>query len=94
MIAYNDRSVILGNEYNKKVMSVNGIFYPVILDKGKVVGTWKRAFEKEAALIRPAFFKTSDKINGPNLKTSAKAYGNFLQMQVKILNDINKKPRD
>ena len=40
IIAYSDRSMLIPSSVSKEVMSINGIFRPVILVNGSVQGTW------------------------------------------------------
>ena len=47
---------MLSLDHHKKVLSSNGIFYPVIVVNGQVVGTWKRSFHKESVIVQPVFF--------------------------------------
>ena len=41
LIAYRDRSLVLHPNHNEKAFTKNGIFYPVVLYHGRVVGNWK-----------------------------------------------------
>ncbi|MDR0507509.1 MAG: winged helix DNA-binding domain-containing protein [Dysgonamonadaceae bacterium] len=57
IIAYRDRSPILLPEHQSKAISSNGIFRPVILVNGQVVGLWKKTSQKKTPLIFD-FFET------------------------------------
>jgi hypothetical protein len=41
-IAYSDRSAALDAKLSKVAMTINGIFHPLLVIDGKVVGIWKR----------------------------------------------------
>ncbi len=41
LVSYRDRSAALDDNNKRKVITVNGIFRPVITVKGSVMGTWK-----------------------------------------------------
>ena len=56
IISYKDRTAMLSLDHHKKVLSSNGIFYPVIVVNGQVVGTWKRSFHNESVIVQAAFF--------------------------------------
>jgi|SRR6185312_9241971 len=51
LIGYKDRSHSLDPAFATGVLSSNGIFNPVILEKGKTVGTWKRREQRSGLLI-------------------------------------------
>lgn len=51
VIAYRDRSALLDPAYSKQVISKNGIFYPIMLENGQVIGTWKRRFKIDRVVI-------------------------------------------
>lgn len=57
IISYKDRSAVLSFEKNKKAVSGNGIFRPVIVVRGEVIGIWKRTEKKANVLIEIEFFK-------------------------------------
>lgn len=40
IIAYSDRSMLIPSSISKEIISINGIFRPVVLVDGKVQGTW------------------------------------------------------
>jgi hypothetical protein len=56
LIAYNDRSASLSHVDNWKVISGNGIFYPLILHDGNVIGTWRRNLKKDKVVICKKIF--------------------------------------
>lgn len=50
-LGYRDRSAFLDPTYNKNVISSNGIFHPIIVINGKIIGTWERTIKKNKILI-------------------------------------------
>ncbi len=60
LICYRDRSAMLPGNVNKKAVSDNGIFYPIIVESGQVKGTWSRSLKKDSFLVTLKFFG-----NGP-----------------------------
>ena len=62
LVAYKDRAAALGTlEFSQIVSAGNGIFSPVIVVDGRVVGTWKRTLKKDAVSIETSlFFQLSD----------------------------------
>ncbi len=51
VIAYRYRSTLLDPVYSRQVISKNGIFYPVMVKNGQVIGTWKRTFKKDQVVV-------------------------------------------
>ena len=61
LVAYKDRSDAVQDQYVRKVMGAgNGIFSPVVVVKGKVVGTWKREFKKDGVKVTVTNFVKQD----------------------------------
>ena len=61
LISYKDRSASLPASLNKKTVSNNGIFWPIIVMDGQVTGLWKRTQKKDRILIEANFFKPPSK---------------------------------
>jgi hypothetical protein len=51
IIAYRDRSAVLPSENFSKAVSSNGIFRPVIVVNGQVIGLWKKSTGKKQAVL-------------------------------------------
>ena len=57
LISYRDRTASLPPEINAKAVSNNGIFRPVILVNGKVIGIWKRTIKGKLIQFETEFFQ-------------------------------------
>jgi hypothetical protein len=77
-VAYKDRSAILDPAHAKEVNYGYGILSPVIVADGRVVGTWKRAFEKGAVHITPSLFT---KFNAAATRAFDEAAGRYRKFQ-------------
>lgn len=88
LISYKDRSASLSQVHNRKTISNNGIFRPVIVVNGQVGGTWKKIREKRKLIIQADFFKPPSGSVWHHLKKMAHRYGQFCGMDV-ILSDGN-----
>jgi hypothetical protein len=55
LISYKDRSAVLPRSHYSKAFSNNGLFYPVIMHRGKIVGNWKRPSKTQK--IETSFFE-------------------------------------
>ena len=79
LISYTDRSASISKVDNPKAISNNGIFRPVIIESGQVIGIWKRTIKKETVSIETEFFIPY----GPSMKLhfedAAKQYVKFLR---------------
>ncbi len=51
LVSYKDRTAAIDPAFNSYAITINGIFKPIIVANGKVIGTWKRTFTKEAVQI-------------------------------------------
>lgn len=77
-VAYKDRSAVLSPENAKLASTGNGIFNPIIVINGQVVGVWKRELKKGTVTITPNFFAKLSKAETKDLASAANRYGNFL----------------
>lgn len=46
-LGYGDRSPVADVAHHGRLFTVNGVFFPLVVDDGVVAGTWKRAFKKD-----------------------------------------------
>lgn len=56
LISYKTREASILNEHQSKAFTNNGIFKPVIVKNGKVIGIWKRIAKKDHTKIETEFF--------------------------------------
>ncbi len=75
-VAYKDRSAVL--DAARAENHGHGILSPVIVSDGQVVGTWKRAFEKDAVVITPSPFR---KFNEAETRAFREAAGRYRKFQ-------------
>ena len=52
-LGYKDRSLVAERESQNKLFTTNGIFFPLILQNGGVIGSWKHEYKKDRVIIRP-----------------------------------------
>lgn len=84
LIAYKDRSASISNESAKHAFTNNGIFRPIIVMDGKVIGTWKRSARKETLTVEAFLLqKTSQKVQR-DLAKAARCYSDFMEMKLKF----------
>jgi hypothetical protein len=55
-ISYKDRSACLALKNTTRAISINGIFRPIIVFNGQVIGLWKRAVKKNTVVVESQLF--------------------------------------
>jgi Winged helix DNA-binding domain len=78
LVSYKDRSASMSPDLAKKAFTVNGIFKPVILFKGKAIGLWKRTIKKDKVLIEADFVHPPDAQQQALLTQLCEQYATFL----------------
>jgi len=84
LISYADRSAALASVHNKKAISVNGIFRPVIVVNGRVEGLWKRNTVGDLIKIETSHFQLHDPATRQGIEDEAARYGHFLGKRVEL----------
>lgn len=77
-IGYKDRSTLIDMQFAKKVMTINGIFNPIMVSNGQITGTWKRTFKKDSVAIVTDPFKPLKKAALKAFEPAAQQYADFL----------------
>ena len=84
LISYKDRSASLSSAHNKKAVSSNGIFYPVIVVNGLVTGLWKRLIKKNKVIIEPVFYQQHNKTIKNLIEKKAYTFGHFINKETEV----------
>jgi hypothetical protein len=84
IIGYRDRSASLSLTDNPKSVSSNGIFYPVIVFNGQVIGTWKRTFKKERMIVEVINFHSLNSSIHDMIIVKANEFGLFINKKTDI----------
>lgn len=84
LIAYKTREASIFPEHQSKVFTNNGIFKPIILENGKVIGTWKRAIKKNYTKIETQFFNTIENDKKTVLFDRIGSFENYLESNIVI----------
>ena len=82
IISYRDRSASLTSENHKKAISRNGLFWPIIVVNGKVVGLWKRTIKKDNVNIEINFFQPASKHVTQQVEKQKLALSYFLRKEI------------
>jgi len=84
LISYKNRKVLFPLENHRKAISENGIFRPVIVINGLVVGLWKRIIKKDKVIIETEFFQPVNNATLSLIKKSADKFGLFLNKEIEV----------
>lgn len=79
LISYKDRTSVLDLQHHPKAFSNNGIFHPVILYRGKIVGNWTKSIRKGQLKIETSFFDKNIRINKKQIARAEDKYFNFVR---------------
>lgn len=84
LISYKTREASFLVAHQSKVFTNNGIFKPIILENGKVIGIWKRTFKKDHVKIETEFFNETEMNKKEILFEGIKAFENYLETKIVI----------
>ena len=84
LISYKSREISILSEHQSKAFTNNGIFKPVILENGKVIGTWKRTIKKNLNKIETHFFNVTEKDKRTAIFEGIKSFENYLETKIII----------
>jgi hypothetical protein len=85
LISYRDRSSSLSEVNNKRTVSDNGIFYPLIVRNGQVAGTWKRKSSKNKVIVELLFFKQPDPSTIKLIEDKVNCFGKYLSKDPELI---------
>lgn len=57
LLSYRDRSAAMISDNYKKTISSNGIFRPLIVYRGKIIGIWKRTLKQNSIVLEFNYFR-------------------------------------
>lgn len=79
LISYKNRTEVLSKEYCSKAHNTFGIFYPVVLHKGEVVGNWKKQKNKTGVVCDVSFFQSENEIKKTLVDEADRIYQDFIR---------------
>jgi len=91
LVGYSDRSASIPPAIIRKTVSVNGIFYPVIVVDGVVAGLWKRILRKDRIAVEAKFFQKPPRKITNQFNQKVKEFRNFFKKEttVKLMKERN-----
>ena len=84
LISYKNRSASFFFENHKKTISNNGIFRPVIVVNGQIMGIWKRTIKKDKVIVETELFEQIDDTTKILIEKEAVTFGYFLGKKTEI----------
>ena len=88
LISYKDRSASLPFKGYNKTVSNNGIFRPIVVVNGQVIGIWKRGIKKDTVFVETELFSQPSKTTKNLIEEEAIQYGRFLGKKVEIKHKV------
>ena len=89
IISYRDRTPSLLKEHHAKAISINGIFKPVIVSNGQVIGLWRRLTKPRAIAIEVELFHPPNDSTKTAIEREVLHYSEFLNSKVEIIRHIS-----
>jgi len=86
LLGYRDRGLVIDPEFLGRVTpGKNGIFLPILLRSGRVIGTWHREWTARAINVRPDPFQPASPAVLRSTERALREYEAFLGRGVRIL---------
>lgn len=79
IISYKNRTAMLTFENHLKAVSNNGIFWPVIVYNGQVIGSWKRTIKASQVTLETKYFGSPSKTIQKRVEKEFEVYAAFLE---------------
>jgi hypothetical protein len=81
LLSYRDRDAVLDPAYKQRINpGNNGMFSPLIVMNGRVVGTWRRSFKRGKVVITTSPFDSFSESDHELIHVVATRYASFLEM--------------
>ncbi len=77
LLGYKDRTDVLPKEHYSKAFTNNGLFYPIVLHEGQVIGNWDKSVKKRGSLIEHSWFRLDDCVDEGALDREKDKYIRF-----------------
>jgi hypothetical protein len=84
IIGYHDRSMIAQAEVAARLFTMGNALTAVVVIDGQIIGTWRRALNKDTAVIEMNPFRPLTKAEQRAVAAAAQRYGEFLEKLVVI----------
>lgn len=82
LCGYKDRSATIDSDKIKTTILKNGIISPIIVHRGKAVGTWKRRLEKDFVRIETKFYSSPSTQLKQGVEEISRNFARFVDKKV------------
>jgi hypothetical protein len=79
LISYKNRTASLPFENHIRAVFINGVFRPVIVQNGQVIGIWKRTIKNDKVILETEYFGSPDKTIRKLVEKEFEKYVQFLE---------------
>ncbi len=84
LVGYRDRTAVLDPASPDWLTGTNGIFSPVIVLDGRVIGTWTRTLVRDTAVVKPRLARTLAKPEREVLQAAAERYAACFGLSARV----------
>lgn len=84
MVSYTDRSASIDLNHARQAMTGNGIFWPIIVVDGQVIGVWKRAVKPKHVQLEHSFFTAQSEDLIRQIQEHSTPYSAYWQLPVRF----------
>ena len=85
LVSYKDRSAAIEPHFKPLAMTINGIFKPIIVVNGQVIGVWSRTIKKNTLLIGCQYFNPNITLPKDVAAETLKPFGDFHGLKIEII---------
>ena len=78
LLGYKDRTDVLPKEFYPKAFTNNGLFYPVLLHEGQIIGNWNKSVKKGVINLKHSFFQENVCLEESLLSNAKDRYKQYL----------------
>jgi hypothetical protein len=80
-LGYKNRDAVLDPKFTRKVITLNGLFFPVIVVNGNISGVWKRTIKKSVVDVEINWLDRKTKRDHTLINGSVRDYCRFLGLE-------------
>ena len=79
LLGYKDRTDVLPLEHYSKAFTNNGLFFPIVLHNGQVIGNWDKSVKKKSVDLKYSWFRQVADMNEETLERERQKFTRFLE---------------
>ncbi len=85
LVSYKDRSASIAPHFKELAMTSNGIFKPVIVVNGQVIGIWSRTIKKNTLIVDCQYFNPDITLSKDIVAEKLKPFGDFYGLKIDVI---------